>query len=114
MDFLLLRYGTRSHLLRQLPVSSFLIARSTRLAVSCTRGFPYWLFRELHLVVRPTSAIFQEGVMQISVSGMVFLSVYEVYQISFRFFWNINTEYGNLEKGKNYAIKNLGNLKKEK
>uniref|UniRef100_M4DM70 cyclin-dependent kinase n=1 Tax=Brassica campestris TaxID=3711 RepID=M4DM70_BRACM len=46
----LLRYGTRLHLLRLLQVSGFFVARSTRFAVSCALWFPWWLFRQLHLV----------------------------------------------------------------
>ncbi|CAG7861887.1 unnamed protein product [Brassica rapa] len=46
----LLRYGTRLHLLRLLQVSGFFVARSTRFAVSCALRFPWWLFRQLHLV----------------------------------------------------------------
>ncbi|CDY13048.1 BnaA09g17690D [Brassica napus] len=46
----LLRYGTRLHLLRLLQVSGFFVARSTRFAVSCPLWFPWWLFRQLHLV----------------------------------------------------------------
>ncbi|KAH0869177.1 hypothetical protein HID58_076199, partial [Brassica napus] len=51
VDLLLLRHGTRSHLLWVLPLSGFLTARSTRFAVSCAFRLPCWLFRHLHLMV---------------------------------------------------------------
>ncbi|KAF2532684.1 hypothetical protein F2Q70_00031401 [Brassica cretica] len=64
VDLLLLRHGTRSHLLWVLPLSGFLTARSTRFAVSCAFRLPCWLFRHLHLMFCPSSAIFMEGASQ--------------------------------------------------
>ncbi|CAF1991792.1 unnamed protein product, partial [Brassica oleracea] len=64
VDLLLLRHGTRSHLLWVLPLSGFLTARSTRFAVSCAFRLPCWLFRHLHLMFCPSSAIFIEGASQ--------------------------------------------------